>query len=405
MMKRKHIIASSLLLSGFMLSGTANAKQLFQDLQPASYGGAISCSSCHAGAPQTENNVTTSYGVAYNLFVNDDIRSSITTTYNTLEPFDSDGDGFSNIQEILAKSNVNISASTPLLTTPDFTSATGDISAKAVTGGAVSTLSLQADIPATALGGIVSFTSPYNSVSPYLTTAQFMFKAGGVQAGATPTFYHTDGSVNNLPVTGQNSFIPNVNNGSVDVGVTDEGVFDLYSTAVFQQEAIARYNNSTISTGAATNVPTTAIIDPYAKVSSTATISPYAQIDAYAVVDNYAAIGPYAQVGSYAYIAPSIDVYSVGTIASYAQISPYAQIGAYVTVPGIVAAKDGTGYVAAQFSVETTAPPLKLLGTSATGTTDGTSGGLHCMTTGLATQALMLLGLLATVFLVRRKRS
>ncbi|HIP06428.1 MAG TPA: hypothetical protein EYG66_00965, partial [Mariprofundaceae bacterium] len=183
MIKHKHIIASSLLLSGFMLSGTANAKQLFQDLQPASYGGAISCSSCHSGAP-TENNVTTSYGVAYNSYVNDDLNSSITATYNTLEPFDSDGDGFSNIQEILAKSDVNVNVLTPTLVTPDYIA--GDVSAKAVTGGVVTNLSLQAGIPAAALGGTVSFESPASLGS---TTTDFMFKAGGAQLGATVIFY------------------------------------------------------------------------------------------------------------------------------------------------------------------------------------------------------------------------
>ncbi|MCF6208351.1 MAG: hypothetical protein L3J61_03035, partial [Ghiorsea sp.] len=172
----------------------------------------------------------------------------------------------------------------------------------------------------------------------------------------------------------------------------------------FQQEAIAKYNNSPIAIGAGTSIPVTATVDPYAKVSSLATIEPYAQIDAYAVVDDYAVVGAYAQIGSYAYIA-NVDIYTGIDIYTNVIVDAYASVDTYVTVPTRIAAKDGTCYVEAKFAVTSTTPTPLLLGTSATGTTDGTSTGLHCMTTGLGTQALMFLGLLATVFLVRRKRS
>jgi len=397
MIKRKHIVASSLLLSGVMLSGTANAKQLFQDLQPASYGGAISCSSCHAGAPQTENNVTTSYGVAYNRFVNDDIRSSITTTYNTLEPFDSDGDGFSNIQEIFAKSNVNISASTPLLTTPDYIA--GDVSAKAIVGGLVSNLSLQAGIPTAAVGGTVFFESPASLGS---TTTDFMLKAGGAQSGATVTFYDNNDVM--IPVnTADGAGGANIIDGSVNIIVKDDGVFDLYSTAAFVNTAITRTPTFTPVVSPELINPY-AQVDPYAVISPTATIDDYAVVAAYAIVDNYATIGAYAQVGSYAYIAPNVDIYTGIDINTNVIIDTYAEvISTVATVPSTVAVRSGVGYVSAKFSVITTPPTPLLLGTAATGLTDGTSGGLHCMTTGLGTQGLMFLGLLGTAFLVRRK--
>jgi len=414
MIKKKFLWGTCLIISSIASTQVVNAKPGYPFAAPQSFqkdgirstttyimsGGviptssAINCYTCHSGTPFTENNVTTSFGVAFNRYGDD---GALATAYATLAPIDSDGDGFSNTQEAFAGSDLNIKASTPLLT-GSVTS--GNISAKPYVGTMTANdLSLTPLAGTNILGGMVSFTAPNN---PNITqaTATFMFKDGGVQTGATITFYDKTGTV--IPANATDSiFLPNVNNGSVDVGVKDEGVFDLYSTTAFQQEAIARSTASTIS-------PYTTVdpyISPWAKISPWATIEPYATVDAYAVVDDYAVVGPYAQIGAYAYIAPHIDVYSAGTINSYAQISPYAQIDSYVTSPGIVAAKNGTGYVSAKFSVTTTKPTAWLFGTAA-GNGEGSStggGGLHCMTTGLGTQGFMFLGLLAGVFLLRRK--
>ena len=399
MIKKKFLWGTCLILSSIASTQVANAKSWYPGAAPASYhiGGTlagtnmISCSTCHSSSPETENNVTTSFGIAFGRY--DD---NVTLAYSTLAPLDSDGDGFSNQQEAFAGSLLNYNTSTPVLVAPDQT--TGDISAKAVTGGPVSALSLQAGVPATALGGTVSFESPAALGS---TTTDFMFKAGGAQSGASVTFYDNAGTI--IPTnTADGAGGANITNGSVNIIVKDEGVFDLYSTTVFQQEAIAISSASTIS-------PYT-IVDPYispwAKISPWATIEPYAQIDAYAVVDDYAVVGAYAQIGSYAYIG-NVDIYTGIDIYTNVIVDAYASVDTYVTVPTRITAKDGTGYVSGKFSVTTTKPTTLLLGSAATGDNDGgdssSSGGLHCMTTGLGTQGLMFLGLLGTVFLVRRK--
>ncbi|WP_038247806.1 hypothetical protein [Ghiorsea bivora] len=410
MLRTTHILTTGVLLSSTLFATVTTAKPYYPAAAPATYhvGGTlvgvnmISCSTCHSSSPATENNVTTSFGVAFGQRSNDDLAGSLLNAYNSLAPLDSDGDGFSNQQEAFAGSLLNYKTSTPALITPDQT-ATG-ITAKAVTGGPVSTLSLQAGTPVIALGGTVDFISPYNSIAPALSTTEFMFKDGGAQADAVITFYDNTGTViPQLPANSADSgFIANISNGSVNITINDEGVFDLYSTAVFQQEAITKYTNSPISIGGATNVPVTATVDPYAKVSPLAIIEPYAQIDAYAVVDDYAVIGAYAQIGAYAYIG-NVDIYTGIDIYTNVIVDTYASVDTYVTVPTRITAKDGTGYVAGKFSVTTTPPTPLILGAAAATGDSGTAGGLHCMTTGLGTQGLMFLGLLGTVFLVRRK--
>ncbi len=404
MIKKKFLWGTCLILSSIASTQVVNAKSWYPGAAPASYhiGGTlagtnmISCSTCHSSSPETENNVTTSFGIAFGNF--DD---NVTLAYSTLAPLDSDGDGFSNQQEAFAGSQLNYKTSIPTISLADMT--TADVSAKATVGGPVSALALQAGVPTTALGGTVSFESPASLGS---TTTDFMFKAGGAQSGASVTFYDNAGTM--IPAnTADGAGGANITDGSVNIIVRDEGVFDLYSTAVFIKEATSRTPTFT-PVASPELINPYAQVDPYAVVSPTATIDNYAVVDAYAIIDNYAVIGPYAQVGSYAYIAPNVDVYSVGTVASYAQISPYAQVSANVTTPGIVAAKDGTGYIAAKFSVTTTLPTPSLFGSSVTGDSDSdedsnSTGGLHCMTTGLGTQGLMFLSLLGAVFLIRRK--
>ncbi|MDQ7002556.1 MAG: hypothetical protein Q9N02_07730 [Ghiorsea sp.] len=417
MLKTTHILAAGALLSASLLGTTAYAKAWYPGAAPAAFhiGGTlagantISCYTCHSGAPQTENNVTTSFGVAFRQNEN----QGIVSTYTRLAPLDSDGDGFSNQQEAFVGSSMNAKLSTPLLTLPDMTK-TG-ISAKAITGGKVSALSLQAGTPATALGGIVSFTSPYNSVTPTattLTTTTFMFTAGGAQAVTSFTLYNANGiAITPTPTNAPySSTIQNATNGSVNIGIADESIFDLYTTASFQQAAINKYTAFVAATAVDTyaTISPYANINPYAKVSSHATVEPYATIKAYAVVDDYAVIGAYAQIGSYAYVGPNIDIYTGIDIYTRVVVDAYASVDTYVTAPAIIKAKSGVGIVKGKFSIATTPPTPRLLGIAGgagAGTAGTSKAGLHCMTTGLGTQGLMFLSLLGVTLLIRRKLS
>ena len=406
MLRKRYILAAGALLSSIMFTTVTSAKSYYPAAAPATYhvGGTlagvnmISCSTCHSSSPENENNVTTSFGIAFGQRSDDDNGGSLLNAYNSLAPLDSDGDGFSNQQEAFAGSLLNYNTSTPVLVAPDQT--TGDISAKAVTGGPVSALSLQAGVPAIALGGTVSFESPAPLGS---TTTDFMFKAGGAQSGASVTFYDKAGTM--IPTnTADGAGGANITNGSVNIIVKDEGVFDLYSTAVFIKTATSRTATFTPVTSPELINPY-AQVDPYAVISPTATIDNYAVVDAYAIVDDYASIGAYAQIGSYAYIAPNVDIYTGTDTYTNVIVDTYAEVTSTITtVPTTVTVKSGSGYVSAKFSVTTTKPTTLLLGSAATaGESSSTTGGLHCMTTGLGTQGLMFLGLLGTVFLVRRK--
>ena len=403
------LIAGTLLLNIF--STQAQAKSWYPSGQPAIYNGAISCSACHSGSPETENNANTAYGILFGNAYDDD-RGTLASAYLSLEPWDIDRDGFSNGQELRQASGYFDSAAIiPTLTNPDMTDVYGNVSAKAVDGGgAVAELSITGSSFA---NDITFFGKP--SIANAVTTTTFMYKFGGMQTGATATFYDE----NNAPIaanTADGSSAPNLIpgdttlDGSMNILVKDEGVFDLYTTAKLQAAAIAKYNNSPIALGAATNVPATATVDPYAKVSPTATIDDYAVIDAYAVVDDYAVIGPYAQVGSYAYIAANVDLYSAGTINTYAQVNPYAEVTANITAPStVIASPNGVGYVQAKFSITTTAPAVPTIvggsgGDDNDGEGGGDSGGLHCMATGLGLQGLIFLSLFGIASLLRRKK-
>ncbi|MDQ7003506.1 MAG: hypothetical protein Q9N67_00700 [Ghiorsea sp.] len=410
MLKLKHVITSSMLATTLLSPNISSAKAWYPGQAPASYhiGGLatganmVGCTSCHAGSPETESNITKSFGVAFARISDDDNAGTLVTAYNTLATQDSDGDGFSNQQEAFFGSDFNTKAITPFLSTADMNITT--VAAQSTTGGRVNMLTLQAGVPTTALGGTVSFSSPYNSINPTLTTTKFLFQAGGIQTGATIAFYDN----NNVPITStittDSGFIVNAN-GTADVTVKDEGVFDLYSTAIFQQDAINKSRASTISLYNTTDP----YISRWAKISPLATIEPYATIDAYAVIDNYAVIGAYAQIGSYAYIAPNIDIYTGIDIYTKVTVDAYATVTTNVISPTTITEKTGIGYVSAKFAVTTTAPVLNIQGTSlADNNIDGGSdstGGLHCMTTGLGTPALMFLGLFIAGYFIRRKRS
>ncbi|MDQ7057270.1 MAG: hypothetical protein Q9N62_01920 [Ghiorsea sp.] len=413
MLKLKHVITSSILATTLLSPNISSAKNWYPGQAPTSYhmGGLatganmVGCTSCHAGLPYTENNITKSFGVAFARISDDDNAGTLVTAYNTLATQDSDGDGFSNQQEAFFGSDFNTKAITPFLSTADMNITT--VAAQSTTGGPVNMLTLQAGVPTTALGGTVSFSSPYNNINPTLTTTNFIFQDGGIQTGATIAFYDK----NNVPITStittDSGFIVNAN-GTADVTVKDEGVFDLYSTTIFRNDAKSRTITFTPITSGASISPY-ATVDAYAKISPLATIEPYANISAYAIVDAYAVIGAYAQIGSYAYIAPNIDIYTGIDIYTKVTVDAYATVTTNVISPTTITEKTGIGYVSAKFAVTTTAPVLNIQGTSlADNNIDGGSdstGGLHCMTTGLGTPALMFLGLFIAGYFIRRKRS
>ncbi len=418
MSKKKFLWGTCLILSSIASIQIANAKPSYPAAAPTIYhqggipsgGNGIACSTCHWG-PASEGNVITSFGVAFKARSND--NTGLLTAYNDLAPFDSDGDGFSNQQEAYAGSALNEDQITPSLIPADKT-ATG-VQAQATIGGPVDLLSLDPMTPTGVvglLGGMVDFGAKASTTTSKVT-AKFFLKAGAAQSSAliAPTilFYNKDNTT--APIDTANCIAgADYLDGSVTVTVTDDSACDFYTTANLQADAVAKYNNSPIALGAATNVPATATVDPYAKVSPLAVIDNYAFIDAYAVVDDYAVVGPYAQVRSYAYIAPNVDVYSAGSINTYAQVDRYAQVAANVTTPGLIPSPNGAGYVEAKFAVTSVTPPTPLIsgktnsiGAPSSGSSGTASAGLHCMTTGLGTQGLMFLGLLGTVFLVRRK--
>jgi len=421
MSKKKFLWGTCLILSGIASIQIANAKPSYPAAAPATYhqggtlsgGNGISCSTCHWG-PASEGNVITSFGVAFKARSNDDIGGSLLTAYNALAPFDSDGDGFSNQQEAYAGSALNEDQITPSLIPADKT-ATG-VQAQATVGGPVDLLSLDPAAPTGVvglLGGMVDFGAKASTTGN--VSAKFFFKAGAAQSSAVtaPTilFYNKDNTT--APIdTAKCIAGADYLDGSVTVTVTDDSVCDFYTTANLQADAVAKYNNnnSTLPFASTLTINPYATVDPYAIISPTAIIDDYAVIDAYAVVDDYAVVGPYAQVRSYAYIAPKVKLYPAGSINAYAQVDRYAQVTADVTTPGLIPGPNGTGYVEAKFAVTSVTPPTKLIsgkinsiGAPSSGGGTSTTPGLHCMTTGLGTQGLMFLGLLGTVFLVRRK--
>ncbi len=409
MFEKRVVLSSGILLSGLLLSAQAQAKPNYPSAQPAIYNNAIGCTTCHSGTPQTENNANTTYGLLFGNGSNDDNGGGLLSAYIALERYDIDRDGFSNGQELRQTSGYFDSATLiPTLTNPDMTVTNG--AAKAVDGGAVTELNITGSSFA---NDITSFGKSAAGAPATGTTTTFMYKFGGMQTGATATFYDENNTIiASTPAnTADGSFATNLIpgdttlDGSMNITVKDEGVFDLYTTAKLQATAIAKYTASTLPLASTLTVNPYATINPYAKVSPTATIDNYAVIDAYAVVSDGARVGPYAQVKSYAYIAPNVDLYSTGGINTYAQINPYAQVTANITAPStVIPSPNGVGYVQAKFSITTTAPIIpNVTGRGEGG--GGSTGGLHCMTTGLGLQGLLFFGLFAAGYMIRHKRS
>jgi len=404
-------------LTSIMLIQTSEAKPGYPALQPAIYNGAISCSACHSGTNATENNANTTYGLLFGNNSNDDNGGSIASAYIKLEPYDIDRDGFSNGQELRQTSGYFSSASaTPTLTAADMTLPAGH-QAKAVDGGAVSELTVTGSSFA---NDITSFGKSSTGAPTTGTTATFMFKFGGMQTGASATFYDENTLV--IPSTPANTsdsgFVTNVIagdatlDGSMNITVKDEGVFDLYSQAAFIRTAKAR---TPTFTPVATPNTLGASISPYAQISPTASVDSYAVIDAYAIIDSNAIVGPYAQVGSYAYIAPNVSVDGYATL-SKAVIDPYVSVVSNIATAGTTSLPSGVGYVQAKFSITTTAPAIPTTsGSDGLGGGEGgegkegggssNTGGLHCMSSGLGLQGLLFFALFATGFMIRRKRS
>jgi len=374
----KKTLAAAALLCTFFSANHAVAKPGFPAAQPISYNNAISCSSCHtAGVLESENTVSTAYGRTFNSYINDDLPINA-ASYTSIEHFDSDQDGFSNIQEIVAGSRFNTASSTPLLI-------------GAITSGVVSakpalneTITLDKVVPTTPtsvvvpvgqknIGGTVDFSmTNLTAVGVANTgTPTFMFSTGGVQTGAIPYFIGNNNVATVIPGAVINT------NGSITLSITDEGPYDLYSSTNYIATATSR----------------TPSISPYA------TVSPYASVSPYAVVSDYATINAYATVGAYALI----DTYA--TVDTYAVIDAYVTVAANTTVPAnttVAIPTTFTGTIKSRMAVVTPTPALPAF---AGGEGGGTTGGLHCMTSGLATQGLMVFALLMTGLFLRRKKA
>ena len=422
------------LLTTLIATSTVHAKPEFATNIPADYpSGAISCGSCHMSpSPNDDNDVSLSFGVAFDQTdADDDFPQTIVTAYRQLELKDSDGDGFSNIQEIMAGTDVNFTSSKPKLTGTSLNNAS-TVAALPIVNETVQSLSSSTTTPASItalipagdknLGGTVDFTSTNLTAATAgnTATADFIFSTGGVQIGDTVYFIDDAGLATQVPVTADTygnlasiSLIPTATGsspssvGTITLTIADEGPFDLYSQSNFIAKAIAR----TISFTETNVFDVYAGVSPNAKISALAVIDQYAIIDAYAIVDNYAYIGPGVEVYSYAYIGPNVDV--------YANVDPYVEVLSSVSVGNPVTMPTFTGIVQSRFAVVNTPPTAHVVGitdSAATNTGSGnstvgsgsTTGGekpitsVHCMTSGLATQGLLFLSLIIGTLLVRR---
>jgi len=200
-------------------------------------------------------------------------------------------------------------------------------------------------------------------------------------AAGTATIIPATGNVNGSWTVG--------NDGSISVTIADDGPFDLYTTANFQAEAVARTINFT-----PTNVfDVYAGVSPDAQISELAIVDPGATIDAYAIVDDYATLTAAATVGSYAYVAPNVYVNAI--VDPYVSVNTDVYTQASLPIP--------TGTVQTRLAITTSNPATGVV--RGGDTEGGDTGGLHCMTSGLSTYGFMLMGLLASTLLLRRKRS
>lgn len=356
----------------------AEAKARYLNAVPAEYNGAIGCGSCHAGTPEAESNATLPYAITFDRFVDNDFLSA--NSFKSLEQYDSDGDGFSNGQEIYGGSSFNASSSKPTL--PGATHTDGVVSAKPTLNQTITSLTTSISTPANPLnntkliGGTINYTMA-NVPAASDANATFMFSTGGVQTGARTYFVENNNALSLISTTSVNT------DGSIKVTVTDEGPFDIYTKASY----IATAKTRTPATGSNLTQDPTAIVNSLAVIGHDVTIKANAKVGAYAIVDNYATVDTYAVVDDYAVVAANETLAASAT----RQIPTYYQ-----------------GNVQSRIVVATTSPTIPTgQGGDNDSDSDGESstGGLHCMNTGLGTQSAMLSMLLLAGFLIRRHTS
>jgi len=414
MIKLKTIFSITALLASSLCATQAQAIAAFGSSLNTAYPGSPvlyngSCTVCHNQASDDPSWFSL-YGSALRQAGADD-DLAIAPYISAIENFDYDKDGFTIKQEIYGYSFAGGSlAGTPRFATLPYKSV-GKVAAKSTAGGEVSALSYSTTAPAgitSTFLGTATFEAP--ATLGIDNASDFIFSTGGAQAGATTVYFLDDNDatiVTTNAAAGSGSVLSTAQDGSVHIIVQDEGAYDLYTTAVFQANAIAAYNASTTPYASADPYISNNInINPYAKISPLANISPYAFIDAYAVVDAYATIGAYSHVKMYAYIAPNVDLYA--SISQYTQIiiDPYVSISTNVTpnatTPTQILLPNGVGHIRARVAVATTPPPTRTAPTYS-GSGGDTAGGLHCMTSGLGTQGLMFFAMLTLGLFIRKK--
>jgi len=395
----KTSLSTLTIASTLIIAGQAEAKPSYPGLQPSSYNNAIGCTSCHSsgGASATEHNVTQPYGRLFARYSDDDNGGSIAGAYRAAEPLDSDGDGFSNLQEIMFGYGFNGEA-TPALTGTGATTS-GTVSAQPALNETIASLSQVATTPLgialTAgqknLGGTVDIgiTNLTASATGSTGTPTLLFSTGGVQALAKVYFVDASNAATLLPATAAT-----INaNGTVSISITDEGPYDLYTTANFIAD---------IKVARTPGISSYATVSPYATVSSLAVISDYATINAYATVGDYALVDTYATVG---------DIYATPTahavVDAYATVAANTVLDSYATIamPSTFA-----GSIKTRVAVITTAPNVPQ-GIPTTPASAGGGGGavapqagLHCMTNGLGSLGIMFVSLFTLGLFVRRKQ-
>ena len=370
-------LSISIIAASSAFAHLAEAKSGFPNLQPAAYNGAIGCTSCHTGSPYTGGNVGQPYGRLFNTKVG--YNNASATGFIRLEGDDSDGDGFTNGQEIYGFSDFNTGTSKPLLLGVGV-KVHGTASAKALVNETIDSMTQVLTTPASVvvptgernIGGTIDLT--LSNLTLDKASPTLLFNTGGIAKGAKAYFIDASGAATAITTATVN------NSGSITLQLTDEGPYDLYTQASYIASAKTR----------TPSVATTATISPYATVSNLAVISPYATINDYATVGAYAIIGDYAIVDTYA------------TVDDYAVVANNVTVAANATQ---AAPTDYLGVIQTKVAVVTPSPLGQTLtdGGAASSTT-GTTGQLHCMTSGLSTYGFMLLGLLTTGLLVRRKK-
>jgi len=381
------------LLAIVSIVSQADAKERFLNVIPSDYNGAIYCQQCHASPrfSESENNASLPYARTFSNLVDDHNLSM--DDYRRLEQYDSDADGFSNGQEIYGGSDINSSASTPHRNIAPSNPLFFAVPA----GNETITLSSAPAVLQTSMvngqfniGGTigVTMTNLTGGASPNQTgSATFTFSSGGLQADAVVYAYDKNDTPTQLPITKKQPY----DNGSGTVTIVDESAYDTFALTPY----IAAAKAITLSSKTAA-FDIYGSVSPYAQISPYAHISSTAQIDDYAIIDDYADIQGTAHVSSYAYVAPN------SVVTSGVTIDPYVNVSGAVTANALIPAFVGTIKTRLAF---VTSKPTVLAVNGGDGGEGGSStgGGLHCMTSGLSTTAMMMLMLLGFGFLLRRQ--